>query len=362
MKKILIVITTEFVYYGGLTNVMMNYYKALNKDGLHIDFASTNAVEKDDRAYQFIKSNGSNYYYLGSRKKNTFNYLKKIYLLLKTNKYDVIHINGNSATMALELFVSYLAGINTRIAHGHTTRSNHPIVHRLMKKPLNLLSTHKLAVSNSTGKWLFEKNYIVLNNAIDVHKFAFNRYKRKKIRDEFGINDALVIGNVGKLYAPKNHAFLLEVFHYIISKNGNSFLLLAGGGELENSLNEKALELGIDDKVLFLGMRDDISDIVQAFDVFVFPSTYEGLGLAVIEAQASGLKCIASDRVPFETKVTDNIEYLSLDESPVTWADAILNLNVRNREELSKQAMETIKVRGYDINFEAFKLETIYRS
>lgn len=109
-------------------------------------------------------------------------------------------------------------------------------------------------------------------------------------------------------------------------------------------------------------MRDDVSDIVQAFDVFVFPSTYEGLGLAVIEAQASGLECIVSDRVPIETKVTDNIKYLSLDESPVIWADAILNLNVRNREELSKQAMETIKASGYDINFEAFKLETIYRS
>ena len=122
-------------------------------------------------------------------------------------------------------------------------------------------------------------------------------------------------------------------------------------------MKKKAYELGVDDKVLFLGMRDDVSDIVQAFDVFVFPSTYEGLGLAVIEAQASGLECIVSDRVPIETKVTDNIKYLSLDESPV-----ILNLNVRNREELSKQAMETIKASGYDINFEAFKLETIYRS
>lgn len=362
MKKILIVITTEFVYYGGLTNVMMNYYKALNKDGLHIDFASTNVVNENDRAYQFIKSNGSNYYCLGSRKRNTFNYLQKLYLLLKKNKYDVIHINGNSATMVLELVVSCLVGIKTRITHGHTTRSSHPIVHRILKKPLNFLSTYKLAVSNSTGKWLFGKDYIVLNNAINVHKFAFDKYKRKKIRDEIGISDALVIGNVGKLYAPKNHVFLLDVFHYIVSKNRNALLLLVGGGELENSLKKKAYELGVDDKVLFLGMRDDVSDIVQAFDVFVFPSTYEGLGLAVIEAQASGLECIVSDRVPIETKVTDNIKYLSLDESPVIWADAILNLNVRNREELSKQAMETIKASGYDINFEASKLETIYRS
>lgn len=180
MKKILIVITTEFVYYGGLTNVMMNYYKALNKDGLHIDFASTNVVNENDRAYQFIKSNGSNYYCLGSRKRNTFNYLQKLYLLLKKNKYDVIHINGNSATMVLELVVSCLVGIKTRITHGHTTRSSHPIVHRILKKPLNFLSTYKLAVSNSTGKWLFGKDYIVLNNAINVHKFAFDKYKRKK--------------------------------------------------------------------------------------------------------------------------------------------------------------------------------------
>ena len=101
-------------------------------------------------------------------------------MFVEKNKYDVIHINGNSATMVLELVVSCLVGIKTRITHGHTTRSSHPIVHRILKKPLNFLSTYKLAVSNSTGKWLFGKDYIVLNNAINVHKFAFDKYKRKK--------------------------------------------------------------------------------------------------------------------------------------------------------------------------------------
>ena len=137
---------------------------------------------------------------------------------------------------------------------------------------------------------------------------------------------------------------------------------MIGQGEDEDKIREKIQKLNLGTAVKMLGVRNDVPNLLQAMDVFVFPSTYEGLGLAVIEAQASGLECIVSDRVPIETKVTDNIKYLSLDESPVIWADAILNLNVRNREELSKQAMETIKASGYDINFEAFKLETIYRS
>mgnify|MGYP001654280906 CR=1 FL=1 len=278
-------------------------------------------------------------------------------MLLKKNKYDVIHINGNSATMVLELVVSCLTGIKTRIAHGHTTRSSHPIVHRILKKPLNFLSTYKLAVSNSTGKWLFGKDYIVLNNAINVHKFAFDKYKRKKIRDEIGISDALVIGNVGKLYAPKNHVFLLDVFHYIVSKNRNALLLLVGGGELENSLKKKAYELGVDDKVLFLGMRDDVSDIVQAFDVFVFPSVFEGLGIALLEAQATGLTCIASkDVIPVEVKVTPQLQFVSLKESAEVWADRILNAEYcEKRDTLFQLAMKA----GYDINTEVGRLETL---
>lgn len=361
MKKVLIVITTEFLYFGGLTNVMMNYYKALNKDGLQIDFASTNEIDETDSAYKFIKNNGSNYFCLGNRKKDTINYLRRFYLLLKKNGYDVVHVNGNSATMALELFITYKLGIKIRISHGHTTRSNHPVVHFLLKKALYSFSTHRIAVSDETGRWLYGKNYIVLNNAIDLNKYAYNEKIRKKIRTEIGVDEFRVVGTVGKLYGPKNHDFLLDIFRCIVSKNDNYRLVLAGGGELENKLKRKAEEIGILDKVIFLGMRDDIADVVQGFDVFVFPSIYEGLGLAVIEAQASGLKCFASDAVPVETKVTDNIRYLSLNETATFWADAILSVDTGNREELSVNAMNTIKKCGYDINVEVAKLEGIYR-
>ena len=358
MKKVLIVITTGFESNGGLASVMMNYYRHMDRTNYQIDFASTNIP--DERLAVEVKEAGSRYFNLGERKSNTLKYICNLFQLLRKEKYDIIHVNGNSATMVFELFPALLCGVKVRIAHGHTTKSNYPRMHNILAPFFRKMYTKAIAVSKDTGEWLYQKDYIILNNAIDVGHYQYNDDARNKVREQLGITDKLVIGNVGKLNGPKNHTFLIDIFIEINKKRDDAVLVIAGGGELESELKQKCKENNIAEKVYFLGMLDDVSEVIQAYDVFVFTSIFEGLGMALIEAQASGLECVSSNVVPEETAVTDNIQYMSLDKSVKEWADKVLEVSSYDRAEHSKHAVESVRSHGYDIRYEASKLMEIY--
>lgn len=358
MKKVLIVITTDFASNGGLASVMMNYYRNMDRTNYQIDFASTNIP--DERLSVEVKETGARYFNLGERKTNTITYIRNLFRLLIKEKYDIIHVNGNSATMLFELLPAFLCGVKVRIAHGHTTKSNYPKMHTILSPFFRKLYTKAIAVSKDTGEWLYKKDYIILNNAIDVGHYQYNADARKKVREQLGIADKLVLGNVGKLNAPKNHTFLIDIFIEINKRRDDAVLVIAGGGECEAELKQKCKENNITEKVYFLGMLDDVSEIIQAYDVFVFTSKFEGLGMALIEAQASGLECISSDVVPEETKVTTNIHYMSLNKSAKEWADKVLEVSDYDRLEHSKNAILSVKKHGYDIRYEASRLVEIY--
>lgn len=360
--KVLIIITTDFVSYGGLTTVMMNYYRAMSKEKLQIDFASTNNPSNDLK--KELMKNESRYFNLGNRKHNPLRYMLNLVDVIRQGRYDVIHVNGNSSTMAIELLIARACGVHTRIAHVHTTRTKYPylniVLHPIFKKSY----TKSLATSRNSGKWLYGEKYLVLNNAIDTNKYKFDKDIRKKMRSKYRINEKFVIGNVGKFNFPKNHSYLLKIFSEYSKRDDSAILVIAGGGELEQQLKKKAKELAIKDKVIFLGMLDDVSEILQAFDVFIFPSNFEGLGLAVIEAQSAGLICIASKNVPEETHVTSNISYLDLNADISIWVNKISEAKVTiertNRSDMSKIARHSIIENGYDISYSAKKLEQIY--
>lgn len=360
MRKILIIITTKFVEYGGLTTVMLNYYRAMNKDGLQIDFASTND-DVDSKLLKELRQSGSRYYCLGDRKKNIFRYVSRLSNLIKQERYDVVHVNGNSATMVVELSVAKKRNVKIRIAHGHSIKSNYAIMHNILKKYFRKTYNIAIATSTDAGRWLYGDNYVVLNNAIDTSHYRYNSKIREETRKELEIDDYYVIGNVGKLNASKNHFFLLDIFKQIVEFNDNVRLLLVGGGELEHELKTRVEELEISDSVIFLGMQNDTAKYLQAMDVFVFPSKFEGLGMAVIEAQAAGLVCFASDVLPYETNVSKNIFYLSLNDDASIWAKSIVQRRSYNRKQLSECAIKSIKENGYDVYSEAKKLEKIYR-
>ena len=356
-KKVLIIITTAFVPYGGLTTVMMNYYRAMDKTDLQIDFASTNepSVELLDE----LQANGSQYFNLGSRKKQLPKYLKKLNALLKNVHYDVIHVNGNSATMVFELKAARKYGISNRIAHGHTTKSDHLILNKLLKRDFEKSYTHAVAVSSKAGNWLFNGGqYTILRNAINVEKYKYNETVRNRIRSELNINDKFVIGHLGKIYKPKNHDFLIDVFYEIKRINDNVCLMLVGDGELKDEIKSKCKRLNLEHDVIFTGMVRNTYDYLQAMDVFVFPSLWEGLPLALIEAQASGLQCIVSSNVAKDAKCIETTAFVDLSEGVSAWAEKVIEIckNHIDRTDI----LDEIRSSGYDIQEEAKRLRMIY--
>ncbi|MBQ4536498.1 MAG: glycosyltransferase family 1 protein [Lachnospiraceae bacterium] len=356
--KILVVICTGFVSWGGLTTVAMNYYRAMNKENLQIDFASDSIAEVK-LTYE-LAGNGSKYIQLPNRK-NIFKYVIGLKNVLKEG-YDVIHIHGNSATMALELFPAMLCRVSKRIVHCHTTQSKVKCLNKLLRPIFLKMYTHAIAVSYEAGAWLFGKdNFVVLNNAIDVNKYSYNLFERKKIREELNIsNEIFVIGHVGKINFSKNHVFIVEVFSEILKINSDSVLLLVGDGPLRGELEKLIKEKSIEDKVVFVGMSEETEKWLNAMDYFIFPSNFEGFGLALVEAQANGLPCMASDVVPRLTDATKTVRYMSLLTEPSIWATEIMNSKCeRMNQEYIEHCFDKTNLNIYK---EAKRIHDLYNS
>lgn len=361
MKKVLVVITTEFVPFGGLTTVMMNYYRAIDKSKYKIDFASTNK-ELDETLKVEINANESKYFWLGDRKRNLCKYIRELYFVLKNGEYQVIHVNANSATAAIELFIAKMVGVQIRIDHNHTSICNHKILHKILYPLLNLSYTDAVACSEKAGKWIFKnKRYTVLNNGIDTNKFRFNVEKRLNIRNLFGISeDTVVLGHVGKIYKPKNHDFLLHVFADYLKCNDSSVLLLVGDGELASEIKSLAKRLKIEEHVIFAGMQMDIAAYLSAMDIFIFPSLWEGLPLSLIEAQASGLNCIASENIDISANVTNRVKMLPINNGTTEWVNAINGSKKLDRDKSSEEQIQLLIKGGFDSVTNVEKLEGLY--
>ena len=172
------------------------------------------------------------------------------------------------------------------------------------------------------------KKFKVLNNAVNVEEFLFNKEMRQKIRRELNVHDELVIGHIGRFNKQKNHEFLIDIFKSVVEKRPDAVLVMAGEGNLKPQIEKKVADLGLSSNVRFLGVRSDIANLMQGMDLFLFPSLFEGLPVVLVEAQAAGLKCLISDSITKETDITGRIEFASLRESPEEWANIILVFNL----------------------------------
>ena len=359
-RKVLIVITTAFVPYGGLTTVMMNYYRVMDKTGLQIDFASTNAPP--ETLLDEIKKSGSEYFNLGNRKKQLPKYLKNLKAVLKNGHYDVIHVNGNSATMTIELMAAYTAGIKRRIAHVHNTTCDHMVLNKLLRPIFKRCYTDACACSQKAGEWMFSNGkYKVLNNAIELERYCFDSNQRKKVREKYNIlvTDK-VIGHVGKMVRQKNHEFILDVFAEMLKKDANWKLMLVGDGILREKLEEKAKKIGIWEKTIFCGMKNNTESYYSAFDAIVFPSLWEGLPLSLIEAQANGLDGVISDLITSEVCVTKGIYQKSLSEDAFAWSNAVLSFYQQDRKKKSEFNCQSLREAGFDSVLNAKNLKKMY--
>lgn len=361
MRKILVVITTAFVPWGGLTTVAMNYYRAMDKRDLQIDFASDS--ETVPALAGELEENGSRYIQLPDRKRHPVKYAGSLFRVLRSGRYGLIHVHGNSATMLTELIPAWILRVRKRIVHVHTTQSSHLVTHTIMKLPMNMLATERIAVSKAAGCYLYGKRkFILLNNAIDVNRYRYNAEYRKEYRKRLGLSEKeYVLGTVGKLHASKNTLFLVDVFYKIWLKCRTAKLLIVGDGELRTEIEKRIAQLGIESHCMLVGMQMDTSPFLSVMDVFVFPSQYEGLGLALVEAQAAGLPCYASDRVPQEAAVTESVEFMALEQGAEEWAALIYERGIcGDRTAASQYAEKQICRSGYHILTEAERLRKIY--
>lgn len=348
---------------GGVQTMLMNYYRKIDKEKVQFDFI----VQGEQEGYfenEILKLGGVIYHVRPM--KNLFFYYRDVNKILKQNKYSIVHVHHNYANIH-GLLISLLNGVENRISHSHNTPPEKSIIRRFIKKLIRLfinnISTHKYACSVAAADWLYGHKVIqkeevtVIKNAIETDQFKFNCLARSKKRQELGLSNKIIIGHVGNFSGQKNHKFLIDIFNEVHKLEKNANLLLVGEGPKVHETMCKVDSLGLTDYVIYLGKRSDVNELYQAFDIFLFPSIYEGLGIVLVEAQAAGLKCVISDTITKEVSISELIEYLSLEKSAEEWAKIIIKkLNLDQRENM----LDAIKEYGYDIGNEAKKLEKMY--
>ncbi len=349
---------------GGVEATVMNYYRNIDHSKIQYDFICDE--DSTNIPYEEIEKLGGKVILIPPYQK-VFAYQKELKRVLKEGNYKIVHSHINTLSV-FPLRAAKKAGVPVRIAHNHSTTNKAEWKKNLMKQALKpfakVYSTHYFACTEHAGRWLFgdkefdNGNVFVMNNAIDLDKFKFDEKIRKKVREELNINDnTTVIGHIGRFMKQKNHEFIVDIFNEYHKRNKNSLLLLVGQGPLMDQIKEQVLNLGLKDSVKFLGQRNDANEIYQAMDLFLFPSLYEGLGMVVVEAQCSGLPCVASTEVPEIAKVTDNMKFLSLGDKVEVWIDTIFKLlDNYKRKDCSKDARNC----GYDIKEKVKKLEDNY--
>lgn len=348
--RVLQVITSMNI--GGMESIIMNMNRNMDIkfDFLLFDIGGKQYYEDE------IKSLGGKIYKVTPRRCNLIKNRREMKEFFKTHKYDVVHIH-QGITYLLPLKLAHKYKTKKIIVHNHSVDGKYKkglynIIRKLYVIPyIDKTATHFFACSKLVLEDLYTKEriknngYYVLNNAIDVKKYLYNEKVRNKIRKELNLENEFVIGHVGRFFYPKNHEFIIELAKKLPQYK---FLLVGTGEDLEKY---KAIA---SDNVIFYGSSSEVYNIMQAFDLFILPSRWEGLPLVAVEAQSSGLPLILSDAVSTEADITGNVKYLPLDINK--WVKQIEKY--KNFERTN--TYELIKKGGFDAKTEAKKLEKIY--
>ena len=345
---------------GGLETMLMNYDRHIDHSLVQFDFLEhRDAVTDYDRE---IMELGGKIHRLPRLNPLSLGYRKALDRFFAEHpEYRIVHVHLDCMS-AIPLQYAKKYGVPVRIAHAHSSNEA-----KNAKYPLKLLykqcipkyATHLYACGEDAGRWMFgEHDYAVLNNAIDTNAFAFNAEIRKQYRDAMGVDQStLLLGHVGRFHPAKNHVFLVDIFSELVKLHPDSKLLLVGQGDLEQTIRDKVNSLGLSDRVIFAGVRSDVNALMQAMDVFVFPSLFEGLRIVAVEAQAAGLPCVVSDRVPRECEKTQGlVTFLPLEAGAERWAEQILSTARIERRDTSDQ----IKASSFDIRENAATLQQFY--
>ena len=346
---------------GGIEAFLTNVIRAMDPAGLKIDIVCAKLGRSIFTA-QLMERNVGFYQLSGSVRRVGENW-RLLQKFLKKRQYDVLYVNAYQSLSLGCLRLAEESGISVRIAHSHNTALRKSltqplklVLHCWARKNYSDVMTCRWACSKAAAKFLFGEtdDWHFIPNGIDVSRFRFDPEEREKSRKELGLDGKMAIGNIGRLCYQKNQEFLLDVFREVLVLCPESALLLVGEGEDRPKLLEKAKALGVKDSVIFCGATDKVERLYWAMDVFVFPSRFEGLGIAAVEAQAAGLPVICSEHIPREAWVTDQVTQLSLSVGSNAWAEAIRKAKAPPDR---TAAAEMVSAAGYEIKTVAKKLK-----
>lgn len=344
---------------GGVESVVMNYYRHIDRNKVQFDFL----VDEDSTLVpqEEIESLGGRVIVVPPYQ-NLLRYQKRLRQLFAEEQWPIVHSHINTLSV-FPLRAAKQEGVPVRIAHSHSTAGKgetlRNIIKSILKTQSNRYPTHRMACSRYAGEWLFGKDipFEFVPNAIELDRFVFNSEARKECREKLNLSDTdYVLGHIGRFNTQKNHSFLIKTFELLTKKVPKAVLLLVGDGPLRGEIESIANEMGLKKRVMFLGQQKNIELFYSTFDAFILPSLYEGMPVVALEAQASGLPCLLSNKITKEVKLTKNVQYLALSEGPAVWA--------RTLEKMAHLDNRTVRVEDsltlFDINICAHALEETY--
>lgn len=362
---------------GGIESLIFNLLDKFDRDIVNFDFLLTR--NKDESYEDSLKKYGCHKIVVTSKYSKFiplrfYRSYKSLNKYFRSCPYKIIHFQsvGTSFGGSLALLAAKKAGIPVRIVHAHSAYSKTNFIRRInifLGQYLHRCwGTHFMACSKKAAEFSFGKNYkskcdvYYLRNGIDTNKFAFDNYMRRTIRDEFGLQNKFVLGSIGRIAPPKNHMFMVDILESFLKIRDDAILLIVGGLSTSHEAYYDLVKLyvqqkGLSDKVVFVGERQDAYKIYNAIDAYLFPSLWEGLGIAAIEAQTNGLHVFASNHVPEETNLTSHIHYLSLELGAEEWVKKIASYEYKD---CRSDSCDEVKRGGYDIRDSAEKLQSIY--
>lgn len=339
---------------GGSQAMVMNIYRSIDRSNIQFDFILDEPEQVD--LLEEVKSLGAHVFVMPKLNgKNIFTVRKAWNDFFSEHpEYKILHSHVRSYASVF-LPIAKKHGVKT-IIHSHSTSNGSgfsALIKSLLQYRIRFQADYFMACSQEAGVWLFGKevtdknSFFLVKNAIDAKKFVFNLEKRNNIRSELRIeDDTFLLGALGRVVSPKNPEFIIDVFAKYHELNSNSKLLYVGDGELLSAIKDKVLKMGLAKQVIFTGTRMDTDRLFCAMDYYIFPSLWEGLGISLVEAQASGLKCLCSENVPHSAFVTDNVRVMRLDEGCTAWAKAIFNEETCFQR---KDQYNNVSNNGYDI-------------
>jgi len=344
---------------GGVFSLVKNVI--VNNDSeTKIDIAALEKFEKQTNV-ELLKTNNCTVHYVGYEGNKLIKQIKiykNIKALLQKEHYDYVHIHADVANkMMVSGFAAKHCGKCTIIFHSHSSgaEGNHQIARRLIhffcRTQLKRIKSINVACSDNAAMWMFsnDNNVIIVKNGIDVAKFRYDEKKREQIRNDLQIKNEVIIGHVGRFMYAKNHVYIVDIAEELRKRGFETKILLIGEGEYKETVEKIVKERNLQSMFIFFGLADNVEELLQAMDIFVLPSLFEGFPIVGVEAQAAGLPCIFSEAITKDLKLIESVAFLPTGTSNISrWANKIETFGT-NSGEMRKHANQKVKEKGYDI-------------